>query len=95
LKDFKIKNNKQWEYFYYADFANKHNTCIDKALEYAKKVSDYRGQSIDTKILLANLLAKNNQTKDAVDVLKDCLNYVQAASHYTEINKLIKQYEAK
>ena len=59
-----------------------------------RKVSDFRGQSIDCNILLANLLAKNNQTKDAVDVLKDCLNYVQAAHHYTEIKNLIQQYKS-
>lgn len=58
-------------------------------------MSDYQGQSIDPKILLANLLVKNNQTKAAIDILKDCLNYVQAANHYTEINNLIKQYESK
>lgn len=94
VKDFSM-DDKQWAYYYYADFAYKHNVCIDKALKYAKEVSDYQGQSIDPKILLANLLVKNNQTKAAIDILKDCLNYVQAANHYTEINNLIKQYESK
>jgi hypothetical protein len=94
VKDFSM-GDKQWAYYYYADFSNKHNVCIDKALKYAKEVSDYRGQSIDTKILLTSLLVKNNQTKTAIDILKDCLNYVQAANHYTEINNLIKQYESK
>jgi thioredoxin-related protein len=94
VKDLSM-DDKQWAYNYYADFANKHNVCLEKALKYAKDLSDYRGQDIEINILLANLLAKNNQHKNAVDLLKNCLNYVQAANHYTEINNLIKQYESK
>jgi len=87
-------DDKQWAYFYYADFANKHNVRLDKALEYAKEVSDYRSQDIECNILLANLLDKNNQIQAAIDVLKNSLEYVQAKSHYFEITALIKKYES-
>jgi thiol-disulfide isomerase/thioredoxin len=89
-------DDKQWAYYYYADFANKHNVRLDKALEYAKELSDYnKNQDIERNILLANLLFKNNQTKAAIDILKTSLEYVQAKSHYSEINNLINQYESK
>jgi thioredoxin-related protein len=87
--------DKQWAYYYYSDFANKFNLRLDKALEYAKAVSDYTGENVENKILLANLLDKNHQTQAAIDVLKNCLNYVQAENHYSEINDLIKKYESK
>ncbi|MGD0581507.1 MAG: thioredoxin family protein [Bacteroidales bacterium] len=88
-------DDKQWAYFYYADFANGHNVRLAKALEYAKGVSDYRGQDVACNILLAELLVKNNQIQTAIDVLKKSLEYVQAKTHYSEINELIKQYESK
>jgi thioredoxin-related protein len=88
-------DDKQWAYYYYADFANGHNIRLAKALEYAKGVSDYRGQDVGCNILLAELLVKNNQIQTAIDVLKKSLEYVQAKSHYSEINELIKQYESK
>jgi thioredoxin-related protein len=88
-------DDKQWAYYYYADFANKHNVRLAKALEYAKGVSDYRGQDVGCSILLAELLVKNNQTQAGIDVLKKSLEYVQAKSHYSEINDLLKQYESK
>jgi thioredoxin-related protein len=88
-------DDKQWAYFYYADFANKHNVRLAKALDYAKGVSDYRGQDVGCNILLAELLVKNNQTQAGIDILKKSLEYVQAKSHYSEINELIKQYELK
>jgi Tetratricopeptide repeat len=69
---------------------------LDKALAYAKELSEYnKNQDIERNILLANLLVKNNQTKTAIDILKTSLEYVQAKSHYSEINDLIKQYESK
>jgi thioredoxin-related protein len=87
-------DDKQWAYFYYADFANKHNVRLSQALKYAKAVSDYRGQDVGCNILLAELLVKNNQTQAGIDVLKKSLEYVQAKSHYSEITALIKQYES-
>jgi thioredoxin-related protein len=88
-------DDKQWAYYYYADFANGHNVRLAKALEYAKGVSDYRGQDVGCNILLAELFVKNNQIPTAIDVLKKSLEYVQAKTHYSEINELIKQYESK
>jgi len=88
-------DDKQWAYYYYSDFANNHNIRLDKALEYAKQVSDFRGQDIECNILLANLLVKNNQTQSAIDILNKSLEYVQAKSHYSEITDLIRQYKSK
>jgi thioredoxin-related protein len=88
-------SEKQWGYFYYADFANKYNIRLEKALEYAKEISDYRSGDIEIKIILAKLLYKNNKVNEAIEVLKLCLKNVQAEKHYSEINDLLKQYEIK
>jgi thioredoxin len=81
-----------WSYHYYADFANRFNINLEKALEYISVVVENSGRVSDM-LLKGEILYKLNKNVEAEEVLNNALATVSNESQYEHIQFLLESHK--